>query len=150
MAVHSLGRFDFVAFHGVQDRGQPPDLLQEELVPITRPGVDGTAFVFTGKKARPFQMRSGVDVLNAKDVRKLLRGYYLLKGDGAQSIVWNDLDFASEYDVRYVVLDVQILSVRRISAAAGGLNSDPQFWVEALWTLNPVPLSDAQPPDPPS
>ena len=145
MGVYSLGRFDFVTLHGLGDRSEPPPIPRKELIPIQRPGVDGTGFVEVGVHAGPIQLRSAVDLASPTQVTRLFLQYRQLITAGSQKIVWADIDYSETYATEFVVLDVQYLAVRQLTAAAGGKNNGTT-WVEALWTLFPVPI-DVQPPE---
>lgn len=140
MAVNQLGEFTFVTLHNPQDRGAPPLLPAIESQVLQRPGVDGTLIQRTGKKAQPFDMRSGVDVQNFSVANDLLAEYLAIQNDDARVLIWGGVNYSLEYSVLYVVLRVVPIRIRRISAATGGLTPYAEAWLEALWTLQPVKL----------
>jgi hypothetical protein len=100
--------------------------------------LDGVAVLRTGQRSDPFQMRSGVDVLNAARVTQQMQMYLDMIGRKAYELVFQDINFSSAYNTSYVVLDVLQIASRYMPVQSGGLNSSSQFWLECLWTLQPV------------
>lgn len=145
MGVFSLGPFDFVSLSGLGDRSEPPPIPRKELIPIQRPGVDGTGFVEVGIHAGPTPLRSCVDLARPSDLTRLFLAYRTLITNGAQKIIWADIDYSDVYSTEFVVMDVQLIAARTLSAAAGGKNNGTT-WVEALWTVFPVAI-DLETPD---
>lgn len=140
MGLYQLGTFDFISIHGAYDRAQPPNIPRETVIPVIRAGVDGVGFIRAGVHSEPFQMRSVVDLASPSQVRTLIAGYRELVGKEAQTLIWGDLDYSTAFSTKYVVLDVQMLAVRLLSAACGGKNSG-NVLAEAIWTLQPVPIN---------
>ncbi len=144
MAINQFGVFEFVAFHRLDDRGAPPNIIAEQTEILQRPGYDGTAIIRMGLKEEPFQMRSVVDATSQLAAMMLAKLYKGTQGTGPYGIIWGGLDFVGAFDVVYVVLRVDIIRVARITAAAGGLYPPSLGLVEAIWTLQPVAVPEEE------
>lgn len=140
--INQLGNFYFAALHGPGDRGTPPVLLAEQVETLQRPGVDGTAIIKLGQKADPFQLRSVVDTTTFEAAMYLAAEYMTYQGNGPYGLIWGNINFLAAFNVVYVPSKVEIVKVRRLSCAAGGLSPPSLGLVEALWTLQPVALPD--------
>jgi len=136
-ASNSLGSFEFITLTSSAPDGAPL-VMQNEISPVQRPGVDGTAFIKTGLKGKPFQMRSFVDVDTFANAVALGVSYQTLARNEAYELVWCDVNYSTACSTRYFVLDVSPPKVRRCNSAVGGLVSNPAAVVEAIWTLIPV------------
>lgn len=141
--INQLGNFYFVALHGPTDRGTPPTLLAEQVETHQRPGVDGTAIIKLGRKADAFQMRSVVDTPSFAAAVYLASQYMTYQGQGPYGLIWGSVNFLSEFNVLYVPIKIEITKVRRLSCAAGGLYPPSLGLVEALWTLQPIVMPEA-------
>lgn len=140
--VFTLGPFTFVNLHTPGDNAGPPLFPGERAAVIERPGVDGAGILQMGVKGEPFQMVSSVDVTTKTVALNLLALYNSHKGQKSLGLVWSDIDYESAFNTRYFVLDVMPLGVKRMPAATGGLSgSSSPYWVQAVWTLLPVPVS---------
>ena len=138
MSNPSLGDYEFVVFHRSDAIAAGPLVIREQLLPINRLGVDGTAVLRTGQRSDPFQMRSGVDILTAARVTQQMQMYLDMIGRKAYELVWQSVDYSSAYNTKYIVLDVSQIASRYMPIQSGGLNASSQFWLECLWTLQPV------------
>jgi len=98
--------------------------------PITRPGVDGSAFREVGLRCEPFLMTSLMDLEDAADVAAELNLYAALKG----SLVTVVDDHGSTW-TNVMVLDVQPIQTQTIGVSAGGLATTPTKLITARWTL---------------
>lgn len=141
MATSFIGSFEFVTLHHPQDRGAPPLLTAEQTDIIQRPGVDGTAIMLMGVKGESFQMRSFVNVPTFALANDLMALYRDLIGEAPQTVVWNGVDYEIAYQVKYAVLDVKPISLRAVSVVSGGLSGGTGAVVDALWTLQPIDVS---------
>lgn len=138
MSINQFGNFYFIAIHGPEDQGCPPDLIGETVETIQRPGIDGTAIIQLGQKAEPFQMRSVVDATSFAAAMQLAALYKTYQGHGPYGLIWGGLDFTSYFGLVYVPTFVKPTKVRRLGAATGGLYPPSQGLVECLWTLQPI------------
>lgn len=137
MADNSLGSFDFITLTSSAPDGAPL-VMQNEIATVQRPGVDGTAFIKTGLKGKPFQMRSFVDVDTFANAVTGANLYQSVARDEAYVLVWCGINYSTTFNTRYFVIDVSPPKVRRCNSAVGGLVSNPQAVIEAIWTLVPV------------
>lgn len=140
MSLYSLGDFSFVTFHNVADMAGPPQIVQGEVETVERKGVDGTGILRTGSRGKPFQMRSGVDGPTRAGADQTQDLYAQMIGKKRYDMVWADISYTDTHSTKYVVLDVQTIKIKRLSVKTGGLDLNLSgFWVEAIWTLLPVP-----------
>jgi len=123
-----IGSFQFISL-----MGQPTDRAYEIEV-ITRKGVDGIAASRTGKRGKPFTLRSMVDAPDKAQARSYVRQYRALIGEDPVVLVWSDLDMSSEL-FHVLVLDVRPVVVTRVLNATVGLHSPSRGWVECDWDL---------------
>lgn len=132
--LNKIGSFQFVSLAG------DPTSLREEVEMVRRPGVDGLGFWKTGTRGRPFRLVSGVDAPNMVQARVLYKQYKTLIGADPVFLIWAGVNITSLESVKVVVLDVRPAggrrtAVRRIGNSVGTLNSNPQAWIDAEWTL---------------
>lgn len=137
MASNSLDSFNFIRLHALGVRGGCPPVMQLQMDIIQRPGVDGTAFIGLGSKGSPFQAQTKVDVATFADAIDLGIAYQQMARDQAYRLWWCGADFDLA-GTRYFVIGVEPPTVLACRSGAGGLVSNPQATVEAVWTLVPV------------
>lgn len=127
MANDSIGPYAFLGLYGA------PVWPLEQTAVIQRVGVDGSAFLYTGRRSRPFQLESIVDAANMEQAAAGILAYQTLPGSGPVALVQGGVAW-SEADLWVVVLDVQ---ARAIKAALvdGGINPPSLAILEATWTL---------------
>ena len=138
MASYQIGVHQFVSLYRLDDPAGPPLGPREQCLTINRPGVDGTAIMKIGRRCDPFPMRACVDCLTDALVPTAIRTYQTLIGESPQDILWRNIDYGAILQCKWVVLDVQLLSARKLAAKAGGLVSGATAWIETIWTLQPV------------
>ena len=138
MANPSLGDYEFVTFYRADAPAAGPLVIREQLLPISRLGVDGVAVLRTGQRSDPFQMISKVDCLNAARLTQQFQFYLKMIGEKAYDLVWQDVNYSSAYNTAYIVLDVAQIAARYMPVQSGGLNASSAYWLECLWTLQPV------------
>ncbi len=131
----SISTFSFLALRGT------PIWPAEQVKVIQRLGIDGSAFLFTGKRSPPFQMTSIVDVATMDDGGAGLLLYQALIDDGPVAMVQGGVDW-TEANLWVKVLDVQM---RALYAAlvAGGLTAGSTAILEAVWTLQGIEYTGA-------
>lgn len=136
----SLDSFEFINMHVAGNPAAPPPYPQRSNQLITRPGVDGHAFVFTGVKAPgPFPLRTFVDVATEDDAATLVNLYKTLVCTGAYNIIWKGVNYEQDHLTLFVVNQVDAVRVKKVAAAAGGFVGGWCVAVECLWTLTPIP-----------
>lgn len=139
MAVNSLGIFDFIKLEVDGQRGGAPPIPQMQLVPMQRPGTDGTIFTETGIKGEMFTVRTVRDVANIAVGNALGVYYQLADRSSAWVLVFQGIDYSATYNVRYVVQRVNQISVVRLTGSKGGvMGGGAGALVTATWTLMPV------------
>lgn len=138
MSQNSLGPHVFVTFHNPQDRGGAPAFVQQQTEIVQRPGVEGTGIILHGRKGQPFQMRSGCDYATLGDALDAFLAYNDSVGTDPAQLVWGGTDYEMTFNVLYGILHVELIRARRISCGAGGTETTPGAWLEALWTLVPI------------
>ena len=139
-SVNQFGDFYFVSFHRPEDRAAPPEILAQMTDVIQRPGSEGTGVVNLGRKGAAFQMRSFVDTTSQAAAVALAKLYKASVGTGSYGIVWGGANYTDIHQVAYVPLAVDILKITQLRACAGGLYPPSLGGLEALWTLQPIPI----------
>ena len=135
MAVHSLGTLTFVNFERTDVSGGAPPVWKEKVEMVQRAGVAGSGFLLHNKKGDPFSKRSIVDVLNQSNAHDLENIYHDLVGN-TENILWNGVDYESTHDVKFFVMNVSNIRIKRVGKISGGLNgSSGTYIVEAIWEL---------------
>ena len=137
-----IDKYEFVSLGRVEDPRMGPLIIREQCRPISRPGVNGVAVMRIGQRSEPFQMRSCVDVLNMSYLPIAVSAYQSMIGEKAYELTWQGIEYASQFNTKYVVLDCVVLRSCRISGSSGGLVANSTAWLEMLWTLQPV-IADA-------
>ena len=124
---------DRIASHSFLSLKGSPYWPTERVKPIQREGVDGTAFLLTGKAGKPFTLVSTVDVEDMEAGVNALEQYQSLVGSVC-SILIGGVNYASRN--KYVmVLDVQQESLHAIGTFTGGLNSPSGAVLVTRWEL---------------
>lgn len=141
MSINQLGNFQFIAIHGPNDVGSPPANVATQVEVWQRPGFDGTAIIDLGKKGEPFQMRSVVDTQTPADALIMADLYRKSQGQGPFGLIWNSVNFMTEFDVVYVPIKVEVTKVRRLRTATGGLYPPSLGLIECMWTLVPIAVA---------
>jgi len=122
----SIGSQSFIGLRGaVQPFG-------ERLEEITRAGVDGVAFRKMGKRSRPYQLVSVVDVADASAAEAEVAACKALQG--TLQTVTEDNSNATE---EVAVLLVDVAAVQPIATPSGGVvdGDNGTFLVRLVWTL---------------
>lgn len=139
MSLNMFGVFEFDAFHRVEDRAAPPNIIAETAEILQRPGYDGTAIIKLGRKEEPFQMRSVVGCTTQAAALALSYLYKQSQNTQAYQLIWGGVDYTGTFETQYVPLRVDIVKVKRLSTSAGGIYGPICYGLlEAVWTLQPV------------
>jgi hypothetical protein len=135
MLEQRIGDFWFLTLHGPV---APPAMRVEA---VARPGIDGAAYWMLGRLGEPFILRSQVDAADLASAQSLFDQYVLLKDEGPQLLVKDDLDFtAAANPWKAKVLEVRLAACRRIAASVGGLHPPSLAVLEADWQLQAVEI----------
>ncbi len=134
--IYRLENHDFVILHRSDNPAGGPLLPTEKHQAITRPGVEGTGFILHGRRGEPFDMRSYVDLLFL-DIPSRTQDYHDLVGT-VVDVVWQSVDYRSQFRIRYFVANVMIVRSGKLTAYSGGQTSGGNAYLEATWTLHPV------------
>ena len=116
-----------------------PELPKQQLQIVERPGVDGAGLFDLGKHGKPFQVVSKCDYADIQAAHDAAARYCALIEGPPLQIVHGDVNY-SGYGVYFQVLDVKAGPPRGLVNAAGGVNPPSQAWMEAAWTLLPLPI----------
>ncbi len=130
--AESIGDFTFVCLKG------QPGVVQQEIELITRPGVDGTGLLRTGRRGQPFDLETGVDTQTLEAGRTLFNQYKALSGTDPVKMVWGAINLETAESVLFGVLRVDLISLRPIAASVGGLNPPSGAWLQCRWNLIPI------------
>lgn len=117
-------------------------LPSEDIEVTLRPGIDGLTFVRLGKRGHPFRIHSVVDAESYSQAQSEMEAYYALVGANPVGCIKNDFDFEAAFSMRFEVINVMPLSIRKQFAAVGGLRPPSEAIVEAEWELVAVPVAE--------
>lgn len=123
-----IDNFEVLGFQG------QPEGPREWLEILARPGVDGLAFWKTGVRARPFILRSKVDLTNLLEAVQCFALYQQLIGADPVPLVWGGIDF-TQYGYKFKVLDIRQIRASAIIGCVGGISPPSYGWLEAEWEL---------------
>jgi hypothetical protein len=134
MALFSIGNEEFLEIFPF------PFLPVKALEIVERPGIDGSAFFELGSRGQQCTVHTKCDYVNLIDAMNAFERYCTFTWTDPVDIVFLGLSIESGANVKFQVLDVQPIFVGAIAGGVGGINPPSTGWVEALWTLKPVPL----------
>ncbi len=129
MLDNFIGQHQFIVL-----AGNPVAPVEEIEGPIRRKGVDGLGLSKTGKRGRPFTLRSKVDAQDIDEAKDMVKRYRELIGAAPVSLIHDDYNFNQE-DWRVAVLDVRTAVIHAVATATGGLNEPSEAWLEVDWVL---------------
>lgn len=136
LTTNKIGDFEFVSLRGEVIPPMATKVIDD------RPGVDGSEFVLTGTKGRPFSVVSQVDEASYQAAKTLLGLYRALIDSEPVEIVQGGVSSES-HGYRVAVLNVEPLRIMPIRNAVGNkLNPPSQGWIECRWDLVAVPLEE--------
>lgn len=132
--VNFIGPHNFLSLDG------GVETLKQDNQLMVRPGVPGVGIQLTGKRGKPFRLRSRVDAPSVIDAQNFKQDYNSLIGDG------NPYDLAqygavySNLGIGFLVLDVRTVKLSALAYFQGGLNPPSLGWLECEWELVCVAL----------
>lgn len=131
MGVYSIGAHQFLTLDGV------PPVRQQEPALVVRPGVDGVSAVYTGKRGRPFALRSRVDCSTKAAALAKRVEYSQLVGAGKQKLIWGDhhVETDDPDGPQVLVLRVETLACGELLTSSGGLNPPSGAYLDCAWDL---------------
>lgn len=138
MALNAIGPYQFLALHGV------PVGISEDVVAMSRGGVDGNVFLKTGHRGREFVVRSMVDLMTGAWGIARYKDYRELVGT-LQDLVWAGYVWTTA-TVRCMVVDVTVAQpagLRALLFGVGGINPPSYALLECEWKLCFVDISGA-------
>lgn len=139
--AYYLGNNQFTFFRRNDERGAAPELLSEQKTILRRPGTDGTSVRHEGQAGEPFSMRSMRDFESVDEALSAMDTYKdFERASQPYTLVWNDVNYASEYGVKYVILrvgDYNLVRIRNVTGVAR-VTANPGWKLEATWVLLPV------------
>lgn len=135
MAItNKIGDLEFLSLAG------PVELEKQVILPIDRPGVDGTEFWLTGTRSRPSPWLSQVDCNDLDDAWAKLESYAALIDGEPKKVTLCDVDLETRLHLKFMVLDVQALppTPHKIASCSGGLSSQGGAFLVCQWILQAV------------
>jgi hypothetical protein len=111
----SLGTITLVSLRAMNGRDGLPPRQRQELTPIQRPGVDGTAFILNGLKGVPFQARAFKTFNSLSDAVDAEQDFLDLIDHVAVEVEWGGITLTDHY---------KIISIDSYSASRHGSATD--------------------------
>ncbi len=138
IATNSIGDCDFVRFSRAGDPSAGPEMLRTEIEAVERFNTDGTGFLIGGEKGPQFEMESFRDADTLLAAHQLAQTYRDKIGE-KEILIWQGIDWETEFGANYFIEDVKNVRIRKVLAAVGGLSSSKGAVIYATWVLRPVP-----------
>ncbi len=131
-------KIDVYEFISLQGQMIPP--AQTKII-LDRPGVNGSEFVLTGTKGRPFSLISQVDDSTRENAIYTFQGYQRLVDGDAIEVIQGGVS-SDSLGYRCAVLNVEPIAIMAIAGGVGNVFSDPphQGFIIARWDLIAVPV----------
>lgn len=126
----SIGGRSVISVGGAMNLG-----TGENLEHITRPHVDGVAYRKVGKRGKPFNLQTVVDLGSGVACKTELEVYKDLQG----TLVTVQDDVGVQF-TNLAVLEVQRVSVVQVISPVGGVNGGNHL-LRCAWTLQPTDVS---------
>lgn len=101
------------------------------VVPIERPGLDGTDYQRIGRRARPFRVMTFTDAASPSEARQIARAFAAMQGELIDYIDENGYEWED-------VLVIQSFSTVRLTAYGTGFRKNPgssNYGVFTDWAL---------------
>lgn len=134
---YQIGSITFAYLHriGGEGRGNAPEGVDQTVSIISRAGVDGINVRLDGLKGKPFQMQSTAFYQTAPLARAAIATYKAIEGE-VRGIIWEGVNWLSEYGAVYSVIRVHSPQLRKIGAGVHNGSDITNYWqVTALWDL---------------
>lgn len=126
-SLNQIGPYPFIRLDGA------PLLPREESIAITRPGVPGTGFMKTAKRGKLFTLKSTVDVLDWATAQTTNDAYHSLANSSLVDVIFGGVNYGT-LSIRFNVVDVEVVEIRRLTNTVGGLVAGEAV-VVANWQL---------------
>ena len=128
--TNSIGSFAFLSLRGAVD--PPVERIDPQIV--VRPGITGVGLWKTGRRGRPFGLRSAVDQSDLEAAHAELGKYRALIGEDPVALVQDDHDYAGD-GFKVAVLAVARISIQKVLTPCGGLNLPSLAKLVCQWQL---------------
>lgn len=139
MPTNTLGGQSFIYFNRQDIPGGSPEIIGDDVEVFQRPGTDGSAIRRNGVKGMPFTVRSCAAATDASAAATGINAYKAMQGGSPQTLVWDDVNFASAFDTKYVVLKVREIDWHAVyNLIVDGVIVSQALLIWAVWDLVPV------------
>lgn len=124
MPTNSIDSINFV------DISPMPELIGQNTLVESRPGVDGHNLWLTGSRGQGQTVTTFADMTNIAAGVAAMTAYKALVGSRV-AIVWADQALPKKYDI----LNVQLIELKATVGGVGGLNGTSSAVLVASWTI---------------
>lgn len=122
--------------------GQPPRLVNNHTRIFTKPGQNGVSAQLLGIHGDPFDVELHAVFENQYQLTLAENGYRYLVGAGPIIVVYNEVNYASYFSHRYLILDVTITEQKRmprmINSLPGGYDMIGGWRMKSRWQMLPI------------
>lgn len=142
MAVHSITDTDPTTYNFEFWRGDPPNLPSEQIVSHTRPGADGVAQQKLGSVGPPITAQLVSHWSTYAAALAIIDNYFALVGKGLVIVVYNNVNWNTDYSVKFWVNRIRFLSCQAHPLLMGtdyAYSNGAELVTE--WTLTPKDVS---------
>jgi len=129
---NTIGQFEFIALHGSP---LPP---VEQIVVLSRPGVDGNSAWRTGKRGMPFQLTSVVDAEDVDAAYSELLKYKKLIGKDPVELNKDSVEMEVKAKYKVLVRNVEQVRIQATLVSSGGLVPNSRAKIVCRWELQAI------------
>jgi hypothetical protein len=122
--------------------GQPPRLVNQHLRIFTKPGQNDVSGQLMGIHGDPFDVELTSVYQYQEQVVVAENGYRFLVGASPVNVLYNNVNYFTQFSHRYLVLDVTMMEQKRlpriINSLPGGYDYIGGWQLKTRWQLLPV------------
>lgn len=127
------------AFGFIRWNGPPPQLVREHVRTFNKPGQPGTSAQLLGIYGDPFEVELVAAFESQYQAALSENNYRTLIGSSPAIVLFNNVNYFSEFSHKYLVLATMVTDVRALPRMIGqGYDYAPGWQMTSRWTMLPV------------
>lgn len=132
-AIYQIGSYEFVKWEG-----PPPQLVKQHLARFTKTGQPGFSAQMLGAYGDPFDVTVSAVVANQANGITLENGYRSLIGASTQTVIFNGVNYSTQFSHTYLVENVETVEFRTLPRLIGPTYNFAGGWrLISRWLLVP-------------
>jgi hypothetical protein len=134
MSAHRIATFNFEFWEG-----DPPGLSVTQIETATRVGTNGHTELQTGRWGQPFRARLTAHFATYVLALAAFRKYQPIVGSGRVDVIYNGLNFKTQFLTRYTVQKVDLISCQaNVRLIGPGYNFPNGASLVTEWSMMPT------------